>query len=224
MASRAHSVPAICRCLLPPFFILCLVPANMASNSPTENLQDDSDLLDENGNIKSAQPNPSTTDRLTNENFKIVREHSNQVRSLVNTRDSLRNFNSTTLRLYGQGIRPRWLGRQISPPVLPGSISLPEDFHKEWNSTLKKFECKLQKKLIKYLPTLLDTLDAEINKTRTEKFEEVRKLIQETTPGQQRRGEAVFLKLCSRQERVPLMGNRKQAPNGRSAGKQTPSQ
>ena len=55
------------------------------------------------------------------------------VNSLVSTQDYLRNFNNTTLRLHGQGIRPRWLGRQISPPVLPGSISLPDDFHKEWN-------------------------------------------------------------------------------------------
>ena len=187
----------------------------MASNSPAETFQDDSALLDEGGDIQSAQPKPD--DRLTNENFKIVREHSNQVRSLVSTQDSVRNFNKTTLRLHGQGIRPRWLGRPISPPVLPGSVSLPEDFHKEWNSTIKKFESKLQQKLIKYLPTLLDTLDAEINKTRTEKFEEVQNLIQETSPGQRRRGEAVFLKLCSRQERVPMMGSRR-FPQSRQTG------
>lgn len=181
----------------------------MASNSDVENVQDDSALLDNSGDIRSGQPSPSTTDRLTNDNFKLVREHSHPVRSLVATRENLRNFSDTTLRLYGQGIRPRWLGRPLSPPILPGSTSLPEEFHKEWDSTLKKFESKLQKKLIKYLPGTLDKLDTEINKIRTQKLEEVQDLIQETTPGQKRRGEIIFLKLCSRQERVALMGNRR---------------
>ena len=103
--------------------------------------EDDSLLLDNEGNIKSAQPDPDlATDspektpriRLTTENFRIVREQSDPVRTLISTRDSIRNFSDTNLRLYGQSIKPRWLGRPISPPILPENISLPTDFHNDW--------------------------------------------------------------------------------------------
>ena len=116
--------------------------------------EDDSLLLDNEGNIKSAQPDPDlATDspekpektpgiRLTTENFRIVREQSDPVRTLISTRDSIRNFSDTNLRLYGQSIRPRWLGRPISPPILPGNISLPTDFHNDWRGIVQKYETK----------------------------------------------------------------------------------
>ena len=189
--------------------------------------EDDSLLLDNEGNIKSAQPDPDVaTDspekpvktpgiRLTTENFRIVREQSDPVRTLISTRDSIRNFSDTNLRLYGQSIRPRWLGRPISPPILPGNISLPTDFHNDWRGIVQKYETKLHKKIVKVLPNLLDSLDAEIATARTTNLALVKDLVQETSPGQKRRGEAIFLRLCTRTKRVPPMGSRRTPPTQR---------
>ena len=153
--------------------------------------------------------------RLTTENFRIVREQSDPVRTLISKRDSIRNFSDTNLRLYGQSIRPRWLGRPISPPILPGNISLPTDFHNDWRGIVQKYETKLHKKIVKVLPNLLDSLDAEIATARTTNLALVKDLVQETSPGQKRRGEAIFLRLCTRTERVPPMGSRRTPPTQR---------
>ena len=137
--------------LAPRLVSFLLVPAILASNSDSENFQDATVPY-----TRGAQPT---------------------LQMNILPMKTLCNFNSTTLGLYGQGIRSRWLGRLISPPVLPESISQPEEFHNEWNSTLKKFECKLQNKLIKYLPTLLDKLEAGSTKLA---HINLQKLIQET--------------------------------------------
>ena len=191
-----------------------------------EKMEEDDDtlLLDDEGNIKSAQPQPTESPvkspvktvksppenlRLTRENFRIVREQADPVRSLVVTRDHLRNFSDTNLRLYGQSIRPRWLGRPMSPPVLPGNTFFPTEFHNEWRTIVQKYETKLHRKIVKILPTMLDALDADITATRNRNLERVKELVQETSPGQRKRGEAIFMKLCTRTERVPPMDSRR---------------
>ena len=56
---------------------------------------------------------------------------------------------------------------------------------------MQKYESKLHN-IVKILLTQLDSLDAEIMVTRNRNLETVRELVQETSPGQNRRGEAIF--------------------------------
>ena len=128
-----------------------------ASPSKTSSASTESEvLLDSEGNIQSAQAEK----RLSSDVFKIVREKSDPIRSLGSTRDAVRHFNQTNLRLYEQGQRPRWLGRPATPPMLPGSISFSADFHLKWNKTVEKYEKKLHKKIITALPAMLSSLDS----------------------------------------------------------------
>ena len=100
------------------------------------------------------------------------------------------------------------MGIPLSPPILPGNVCFPEDFHSDWGKTLKKFETKFQRKVNKYLPSLIESLDSSIMKKRNENLEKVISSVIDTSPGQKRRAEAIFLRLCSRTERVPLPGSR----------------
>ncbi len=193
--------------------------ANKFPSVSTPELMDDDALLDEDGNIRSGQPEsapekePVLTEsqrdnRLTSDNFKIVRQHAEEVRSLVTTKESLQHFSNLNQRLQEQGIRPRWMGRPLSPPFLPGSTILPEEFHAEWDSTVKKFEGKLLRKLIKQLPPIVAKLESNIAKTRKRNLAAVKQLVTESKPGQKKRSETIFYKLCTRTERVPLAGSR----------------
>ena len=191
----------------------------MTSNSPNaspRNLEeDDHMLLDDLGDIPSAQPTHTDNEedrRLTPENFRIVRELSSEVRSLVSNRENLQHFSDNNLRLYEQGIRPRWLGRPLSPPILPGTAGMPHQFHQEWTATVKKFESKLQRKVLKYLPDILDGLNTSISKKRNTNLQNVLSRVQDTKPGQKRRGEVIYMRLCNRTERVPLPNHRSRRP------------
>ena len=107
----------------------------MASNSTSDDSvpseqdtpMDDSILFDGEGNIQSAQKKTPENDkqpqpgpeRLSPDNFRIVREHPDEVRVLTVTKDNLRHFQDTNLRLFAQNARPRWMGKPLSPPILP---------------------------------------------------------------------------------------------------------
>ena len=211
-------------------------PYSMASNSTSDDSvpseqdtpMDDSILFDGEGNIQSAQkktpendkqPDPGP-ERLSSDNFRIVREHADEVRVLTVTKDNLRHFQDTNLRLFAQNARPRWMGKPLSPPILPGNVCFPEDFHSDWGKTLKKFETKFQRKVNKYLPSLIESLDSSIMKKRNDNLEKVISSVIDTSPGQKRRAEAIFLRLCSRTERVPLPGSRQRRhhPNSNASG------
>ena len=128
-------------------FVLLSPTINMASspNSSTSPLLVDDNMdytndplhLDGEGNIKSAQPSSPVMLQitpeicLTSENFKIVCEQWDSVCSLISTRESICSFSDTNLCIYGQNIRPHWLGQPIrhKSSTLIGSISLPTDFH-----------------------------------------------------------------------------------------------
>ena len=187
----------------------------MASNSPPaspRNVEEEDEiLLDMAGEIPSAQPAEEDR-RLTPENFRIVKEFSDEVRSLTNNRENLRSFYDNNLRLYEQSIRPRWLGRSPSPPILPGIVSLPPKFHDEWSKTTKKYEAKLHRKVIKYLPDILDDLNSSIATTRSTNLQQVLTKVQETKPGQKKRAEIIYMRLCNRTERVPLFNSRNRRP------------
>ena len=126
--------------------------------------------------------------------------------SYCNQRKSLtllQHFQDTNLRLFTQNARPRWMGKPLSPPILPGNVCFPD-----WGKTLKKIETKFQCKVNKYLPSLIESLDSAIMKKQNENFEKVIFSVVDTSPGQKRRAEAIFLLSCSRKERVHLTGNR----------------
>ena len=156
-----------------------------------DNMDDENDSLhlDGEGNIKSAQPSsPVMLQKtpgicLTSENFKIVCELADFVCSLISTRESIRCFSDTNLRIYGQSIRPHWLGRHKSSS-LPGSISLPIQTSTSWQSHVQKYESKLHRKIVKVLSTLTDSLDAEIVTAHTKNLAAVKELVQETSSGQ----------------------------------------
>ena len=177
------------------------------TGSPVKQSSDFKDFpLDHEGQIQSGQRSPEN--RLTSDNFKIVRDNADPVRALVSSKEALQRFNDTNLRLYQQNVRPRWLGRPISPPILPGSASFPQDFHDDWNKITAKYEQKLRKKVVNIMPQLLDSLDTEISSKRDENLKTVRELLKHTSPSQARRGETIYIRLCSRTERVPVMGSR----------------
>ena len=68
----------------------------------------------------------------------------------------------------------------------------------------------LQKKLIKYLTSLVNMLESRDQQDlHTEIYRKVQKLIKETSPGQKRRVEAVFIKLCSCQEQWEIQDRHK---------------
>ena len=95
------------------------------------------------------------------------------------------------------------MGKPLSPPILPGNVCFPD-----WGKTLKKFETKFQCKVNEYLPSLIESLDSAIMKKQNENFEKVIFCVVDTLPGQKRWAEAIFLRFCSRKERVPLTGSR----------------
>ena len=138
----------------------------------------------------------------------IVREHADEVRTLISAKQSLKHFSDRNVRLSEQGIRPRWTGKPFTPPILPGSATLPTEFHKEWTSVVLKYEAKLLRKVNKHLPSILDKLEASITKTRKQRLEAVKQLVKESRPGQKKKSELIFYRLCSRTERVPLPGSR----------------
>ena len=100
------------------------------------------------------------------------------------------------------------MGKPLSPPILPGNVCFPEDFHSDWGKTLKKFETKFQRKVNEYLPSLIESVDSAIMKKQNENFEKVIFSVVDTSPGQKRRAEAIFLRFYSRMEHVPLQGSR----------------
>ncbi len=196
----------------------------MASTSQAEILSDqvsaeEAQMLEEveSENIAESSPSPARkpddSDRLTKENFTIVREQADAVRTLISTRENLRSFFDHNLRIYEQGLRPKWLGRALTPPILPGRAALPPEFHQSWASTVTKYENKLQRKLIKYLPNVIDDLQASIPKKREENLQIVLSSIKETRPGQTKRAEVIFYRLCNKTERVPLQNSRGNRPS-----------
>lgn len=143
--------------------------------------------------VKEPQPSSSSstesnanianeTTRLSNENFKIVRHASDNVRKLIATRDNLCRFQETNVRLFGQGIRPRWLGHGISRPVLPGTAVLPRTFHDKWNAIIQHCETSLQELLSESLPSLIDVYDADISKAICEALNSIRTLLIDQDP------------------------------------------
>ena len=150
-----------------------------------------------------------TTSYVSHATYEVLKlKHADEVRVLTVTKENLRHFQDTNLRLFAQNARPRWMGKPLSPPILPGNVCFPEDFYSDWGKTLKKFETKFQRKVNKYLPSLIESLDSSIMKKRNENLEKVISSVIDTSPGQKRRAEAIFLCLCSRTERVPLPGSR----------------
>ena len=96
----------------------------MASNSTSDDSvpskQDtpmvDSILFDGEGNIQSAQRKTPEKDkqpeRLSPDNFRIVREHTDEVRVLTVTKENLRHFQDTNLRLFAQNAhQDGWVNR-----------------------------------------------------------------------------------------------------------------
>ena len=143
--------------------------------------------------------------------------HADEIRVLTSTKENVKHFQDTNLRLFAQNVRPRWMGKPLGPPILPGNACFPEDFHKDWSRSLQKFETKLQRKVNKYLPSIIDSLDSSIRKKREENLGKAISEINETSPGQKRRAEAIFLHLCSGTERVPLPGSRSKRHHSASA-------
>ena len=74
---------------------------------------------------------------------------------------------------------------------------------------MQKYESKLHKKIAKILPTMLDSLHAEKMVTHNRNLERVKELLQETSPSQRKRGEAIFMKVCTRTEWAPRMDSRR---------------
>ena len=181
--------------------------------SEQDTLVEDSILFDGEGNIQSAQKktpdNDNQPERFSSDNFRTVREHADEVRILTVTKENLtllQHFQDTNLRLFTQNARPRWMGKPLSPPILPGNVCFPEDFHSDWGKALKKFETKFQRKVNEYLPSLIESVDSAIMKKQNENFEKVIFSVVDTSPGQKRRAEAIFLRFYSRMEHVPLTG------------------
>ena len=203
----------------------------MASKSSSPSNSVDDVELDHEGNIRCEQPRRSPPprqddqpdeNRLTSENFALVKQHSDPVRNLIISRDSVSRFAENNLRFLEQGIRPRWLGRPVNIPVLPASAAFPAEFHESWNRTVQKYETKLQRKVNKYLPDIIDSLHSSISKTRTNELKAMKELILETRPGQGKRSEILFYRLCNRTERVPLPGHRSR--RARSSSTASPQQ
>ena len=152
-----------------------------------------------------------TTSYVSHATYEVLKlKHADEVRVLTVTKENLRHFQDTNLRLFAQNARPRWMGKPLSPPILPGNVCFPEDFHSDWGKTLKKFETKFQRKVNKYLPSLIESLDSSIMKKRNENLEKVISSVIDT----------IFLRLGSRTERVPLQGSRQRRhhPTSRASG------
>lgn len=157
--------------------------------------EDDALLFDNSGDLQSAQKDASLPDRLSAENFRIVKHLTDKIRNHTVSRNKSKAFMEHNVRIYDQRIKPRWLPASPSPPLLPGSASFTAELHQEWNQLIAKTERKLHKKVVNALPDIINSLELTIQQEREKGMEEIRNSI--THPGQRRRAELVFAKLIN---------------------------
>ena len=61
-----------------------------------------------------------TTSFVSHATYEVLKlKHADEVRVLTVTKENLRHFQDTNLRLFAQNARPRWMGKPLSPPILP---------------------------------------------------------------------------------------------------------
>ena len=127
-------------------------------------------LLDSEGNFPSAQPQraepmePSPMpDKLSLENFRLVKNLADKVRFLKIQQERSRRFLAHMERLRDQRQRAHWLGPVPTLPLLPGAAIFTQDVHIEWSALVNKFERKLLKLVITSLPSAIEGLEEKIN-------------------------------------------------------------
>ena len=100
-----------------------------SESSSLSHKEEDDLLLDANGDFRSGQREPTPSKRpvfptpiekLTPDNFRLVRHQSDRVRSFVHNKDKSRAFLDYNLRLQQQQLRPKWMHPSPSMPLLPG--------------------------------------------------------------------------------------------------------
>ena len=179
----------------------------MAASAPS--LFDDDALLDDNGDLKSGQPLPSSSGKspkssvqpvakLSRENFRLVRYQSDRVRQIMINRDKAKAFLDYNIRLHQQEIRPKWMPAPPCLPLLPGSTPFPHALHEDWRTTTSKYERKLHKKVIKHLPNVIDCMEEKIHIERESRLQNVKENISD--PSQKRRAELLFLRFVNQTE------------------------
>jgi len=184
----------------------------MASSDPSSNLtkkEEDDLLLDAHGDIRSGQQrSPPAAAKLTPENFRIVRQQADRLRSLIHNKEKTRAFLDYNLRLQQQELRPKWMQPSPAMPLLPGSTPFPREVHEKWTSISRKFERKLHKQVINSLPSVMDSMDEKIHLERDAGLQKVKNNIQE--PSQKRRAEILYLRFVNQTDRISSLSSRRQ--------------
>lgn len=188
------------------------------------NQQDEDRLLQEDPDeIPSGQPDPASRDRdrerepthrastsrnrretkLTPDNWNIVKRLSNKSRDIIGIRERTRHLLRRSHLQIDQTIRPTWLACRQNPPLLPGTVAFPAEFHEEWSKTTAKYEKKLIKKVTKYLPQIISSLDIRLENHRQSAQETIKR---EISDGEQiERAIGLFLNFSNKAEQeAPL--------------------
>ena len=154
---------------------------------------------------EAAKSNTSTENkkRLTQDNWHKVKRLTNQSREIINLRQRIKHLHRRSQLQVEQTIRPNWLMCRQNPPLLPGSVAFPQDFHEEWTNTIAKHERKLIKKVTKHLPTIITGIDIRLEEHRRSAQDTIRREIKDGE--QMERALGLFLNITNKAEQeAPL--------------------
>jgi len=194
--------PAHCGHILFGFFPFIITSYRFLFRNPR--WQNQLSLLDDNGDLLSAQPRATVAKqtspvvRLTPENFRLVKQHSAKVRGLVHNKEKTQAFLDFNLRLLSQGVRPKWMAPTPNPPLLPGYIPFPGEFHDTWKTVTAKYERKLHKYVTRHLPTVIDAMGDQISVEREASLQRLKAAIEDST--QRKRAENLFRRFVNKQD------------------------
>lgn len=142
--------------------------------------------------------------RLTPTNWAIVRRLTNRVRETIASRERTKHLLSRTELQITQSIRPVWLRCRTNPPLLPGAVAFPAEFHTTWESCANKYEKRLLKKIVKYLPDVITSLETRLTEQRITATDTIAREIDDQQ--QKERAQHLFSKFANQAEREsPLL-------------------